>query len=194
MLKSSPESEKPSRKKDAEGLSKPKHKAKTKKKNKTQLEIESLKSELKDVRDSAKGNWDRVLRMQAEMENLRKRSARDLENAHKYAIYDFVKSLLTVKDGLTLGLESAKGDKATMKSVIEGIEMIDKSFISALKIFDVVEINPKDKELVFDPEYHEAVTMINAPNKKSNEIVEVVQIGFMLNNRLVRPARVVVAK
>ena len=192
MSKSSLDDKKSSYQENSQDLSKAKHKTKTKKKNKTQLEIESLKSELEDARNSAKENWDKVLRTQAEMENLRKRNARDLENAHKYALYDFVKSLLTIKDSLTLSLESAKSDKATIKSVIEGIEIVDKSFIAVLKNFDVTEINPKDS--VFDPKYHEAVTMIEDPSKKSNEISQVVQIGFMLNNRLVRPARVIVAK
>ncbi|SFV82671.1 Heat shock protein GrpE [hydrothermal vent metagenome] len=133
-----------------------------------------------------------MLRAQAEMENLKRRNAKDLENAHKFALDGFVKALLEVKDSLTMGLKTANEEKATIEHIIEGLEMTDKVFLSTMEKFGVETINPKGEP--FNPEFHEAVTMLPMPDQKSNSVLEVVQIGFSLNGRLVRPAMVVVVQ
>jgi len=151
-----------------------------------------LQTQLEEAQQSAKDNWDKVLRAQAEMENLKRRNAKDLENAHKFALDGFVKGLLEVKDSLTMGLKTANEEKATIEHIIEGLEMTDKVFLSTMEKFGVETINPENE--AFNPEFHEAVTMVPMPDKESNSVLEVVQIGFTLNGRLVRPAMVVVVQ
>jgi len=151
-----------------------------------------LQTQLEKAQQSAKDNWDKVLRAQAEMENLKRRNSKDLENAHKFALDGFVKALLEVKDSLTMGIKTANEEKATIKHVIEGLEMTDKVFLSTMEKFGVEAINPTNE--IFNPEFHEAVTMVPMPGKESNSVLEVVQVGFTLNGRLVRPAMVVVVQ
>ena len=158
----------------------------------TDEQSDDLQTQLEEAQQSAKDNWDKVLRAQAEMENLKRRNAKDLENAHKFALDGFVKALLEVKDSLTMGLKTANEEKATIEHIIEGLEMTDKVFLSTMEKFGVEVINPTDE--AFNPEFHEAVTMVPMPDKESNSVLEVVQIGFTLNGRLVRPAMVVVVQ
>ena len=154
--------------------------------------IEDLESLLQEAQQSAKDNWDKLLRSQAEMENLKRRTTKDLENAHKFALDGFVKALLEVSDSLTMGIKSAKDEKATIETTTEGLELTMKVFNSTLEKFGVESINPVDEK--FDPELHEAVTMVPMPDKKSNTVLEVIQTGFTLNGRLVRPALVIVVQ
>ena len=154
--------------------------------------IEDLESQLQEAQQSAKENWDKLLRSQAEMENLKRRTTKDLENAHKFALDGFVKALLEVSDSLTMGIKSAKDEKATIETTTEGLELTMKVFNSTLEKFGVESINPIDEK--FDPELHEAVTMVPMPDKKSNTVLEVIQTGFTLNGRLVRPALVIVVQ
>ena len=154
--------------------------------------IEDLESQLQEAQQSAKDNWDKLLRSQAEMENLKRRTTKDLENAHKFALDGFVKALLEVSDSLTMGIKSAKNEKATIETTTEGLELTMKVFNSTLEKFGVESINPVDEK--FDPELHEAVTMVPMPDKKSNTVLEVIQTGFTLNGRLVRPALVIVVQ
>jgi molecular chaperone GrpE len=158
----------------------------------TDEQSDDLQTQLEEAQQSAKDNWDKVLRAQAEMENLKRRNAKDLENAHKFALYGFVKALLEVKDSLTMGLKTANEEKATIEHIIEGLEMTDKVFLSTMEKFGVEVIDPTDE--AFNPEFHEAVTMVPMPDKESNSVLEVVQVGFTLNGRLVRPAMVVVVQ
>lgn len=151
-----------------------------------------LQTQLDQAQQSTKDNWDKLLRVQAEMENLKRRHAKDLENAHKFALDRFVKALLEVKDSLTMGLKTATEEKATIEPIIAGLEMTDKIFLDTLEKFGVKALNPTDE--VFNPEFHEAVTMVPSPDKDSNSVLEVVQIGFTLNGRLVRPAMVIVVQ
>ena len=155
-------------------------------------EIEDLKSQLEEAQQSAKDNWDKLLRSQAEMENLKRRTLKDLENAHKYALDGFVKALLEVSDSLSMGLKSATEEKATLENTVEGLELTNKVFNSTLEKFGVETVNPVGEK--FNPELHEAVTMIPMSGKKSNTVLEVVQVGFTLNGRLVRPAMVIVVQ
>ena len=151
-----------------------------------------IEAQLAAAQQSAKDNWDKVLRAQAEMENIKRRSIRDLENAHKYALDGFVKALLEVKDSLSMGLKSATEEDATIEHIIEGLEMTDKVFASTLEKFGGETLNPVGEK--FNPELHEAVTMLPMPDKESNSVLDVVQVGFTLNGRLVRPAMVVVVQ
>ena len=129
--------------------------------------IEDLESQLQEAQQSAKDNWDKLLRSQAEMENLKRRTTKDLENAHKFALDGFVKALLEVSDSLTMGIKSAQDEKATIETTTEGLELTMKVFNSTLEKFGVESINPIDEK--FDPELHEAVTMV--PCQIKNQIL-----------------------
>jgi molecular chaperone GrpE len=153
---------------------------------------DDLQTQLEEAQQSTKDNWDKVLRAQAEMENLKRRNAKDLENAHKFALDGFVKALLEVKDSLMMGLKTAQEESASVESITKGLEMTDKVFTSTLEKFGVETINPKGE--AFNPEFHEAVTMISMPDQESNSVLEVIQAGFTLNGRLVRPAMVIVVQ
>ena len=153
---------------------------------------EDLATQLLEAQQSVKDNWDKLLRSQAEMENLKRRTSKDLENAHKYALDGFVKALLEVNDSLSIGLKLAMDENATLENTIEGIELTNKVFTSTLEKFGVEAINPVDEK--FNPELHEAVTMAPMPDKISNTVLEVIQVGFTLNGRLVRPALVIVVQ
>ncbi|MDM3871323.1 nucleotide exchange factor GrpE [Porticoccus sp. W117] len=126
-----------------------------------------------------------VLRAQAEMQNLRRRTERDVANAHKFALEKFVGDLLLVVDNLERALEAFEdGD--------EGIELTLKSFLDVLKRFQVEQVAPEGEP--FDPELHQAMSMVPNPDMENNTVMEVFQKGYTLNGRLVRPAMVVVVK
>lgn len=135
-------------------------------------------------------NWDNYLRAAAELENVRKRAARDVDNARKYAIERFGAELLGVRDSLELGLQSdASADAAQIK---EGSEATLKLLTTTLERFGVVEVDPQGEP--FDPELHEAMTMQPSAEVEPGTVLTVFQKGYTLNGRLLRPARVVVAE
>ena len=151
---------------------------------------EDLKAELADARQKAAQNWDGYVRTVAELDNLRKRSQRDVENAHKYALERFVQELLPVKDSLEAGITAAAGFG---QSLHEGLEMTLKMLTTLLERFGVSEINPA-KGAAFDPDLHEAMTMQPSAEAPPDSILLTIQKGYQLNERLLRPARVIVAK
>lgn len=150
-----------------------------------------LQAALNKARRQAEENWNKLVRLQAEMDNLRKRTSRDVEHAHKYALDKFVAELLPVIDSLELGI-SAADDSSEADSLREGMELTLKKFLDVMEKFGVQPINPQGEK--FNPELHEAVSMQESSEAGSNTVITVVQKGYILNDRLVRPAMVVVAK
>ena len=145
-----------------------------------------------EARHQAESHWETVLRTQAEMENLRKRVARDVENAHKFGLEKFLEELLPVRDSMELGLAAAGEDEADTAQVREGVELTLKMLTSALEKFGVEIVDPVDS--AFDPDFHQAMSMQEVPGVESGTVTMVMQKGFVLNGRLVRPALVMVAK
>jgi molecular chaperone GrpE len=139
---------------------------------------------------------DQLLRMQAEMQNLRRRVDRDIENAHKYALESFLVELLPVVDNLERGLAtldvSLNPDDEAHQAMAEGIELTLKSFLDVLTRNKVEQVDPAGQS--FDPDFHQAVTMVANPAVPANTIIDVFQKGYVLNGRLLRPAMVVVSK
>lgn len=135
---------------------------------------------------------DGVLRGKAEVENMRRRVAMDVEKAHKFALNKFANELLPVVDNLERALNAIDKEDEQFKSVIEGIEMTLTSFNAALAKSGVNQINPAGE--AFNPELHQAMTMIEVPGAAPNSVIDVMQKGYELNGRLLRPAMVVVAK
>ncbi|XKH01791.1 nucleotide exchange factor GrpE [Marinobacter nauticus] len=153
-----------------------------------QSEVEALQAKLKESQEQA-------LRAQAEMQNVRRRAEIDVEKAHKFALEKFVKELLPVADSLEKAVESTEGQKESSEvvtSIREGVEMTLDLFKKSLGKFNVEELNPVGEP--FDPQQHEAMSMVPAPNAEPNSVVAVVQKGYLLNGRVVRPAMVMVAK
>jgi molecular chaperone GrpE len=134
-------------------------------------------------------NWDRYLRTAAELENVRKRATRDVEHAHKFALERFGKELLAVRDTLEMGLAAA--ESASVESLIEGKEATLKLLTSVLSQFGIEEVDPAGEP--FDPELHEAISVQPSDDVEPGSVVTVVQKGYTLNGRLLRPAMVIVA-
>jgi len=151
-----------------------------------------LHSLLEDARSKADEHWDQCLRLQAELDNLRKRNERDLANAHKFALEKFAAELLPVKDSLEMGLAAADEQNADVGKLKEGSELTLKMLGSALEKFNIKEINPLNES--FNPEYHEAMSIQERADVAANTIVTVVQKGYLLNERLIRPAMVIVSR
>jgi molecular chaperone GrpE len=153
---------------------------------------EELVRLLQEAQSKADQYWDKVLRLQAEQENLRKRSAREVENAHKYGLERFLTELLPVKDSLELGIAAASDEAVDVGKVREGVDLTLKMLNGALEKFGAAEIDPLNEP--FDPQVHQAMTVQEAQGKPSGTVVAVVQKGCLLNGRVVRPAMVIVSK
>jgi molecular chaperone GrpE len=135
---------------------------------------------------------DQALRAQAEMENLRRRSVRDVENAHKFALERFVKDLWPAIESLEKA-EAARGDTAeAAEAVLEGVTLSLKMFMNVLEKQGVTLIDPHGE--TFDPAFHEAIAMLPMPHIEPNSVAEVLRKGFSLNGRLMQAAQVVVAQ
>ena len=150
--------------------------------------VDALKDQVQELKDQ-------VLRSQAEMQNVRRRAEIDVEKAHKFALEKFVKELLPVADSLEKAVESTEGHEGAgelVASIREGVEMTLNLFMGSLGKFNVEQLNPVGEP--FDPQQHEAMSMVPAPDAEPNSVVAVVQKGYLLNGRVVRPAMVMVAK
>jgi len=152
---------------------------------------EELHVLLTDARSKVDEHWDQCLRLQADIDNLRKRSERDLVNAHKFALEKIAVELLSVKDSLEMGLAAA-GDNSDVEKIIEGSELTLKMLGSVFNKFNIKEINPLNEK--FNPAYHEAMSMQERDDVEPNTVVAVLQRGYLLNDRLIRPAMVMVSK
>ncbi len=165
--------------------------------NEQRNETEVLQKALTVAEAKANENWEKFLAAKAETDNVRKRAERDVSNAHKYALEKFIPELLTVKDSLELGVKAAKDSIAEepneqISTFIEGSEMAITMFADTLKKAGVEMLNPEGE--IFNPEFHQAITMIANPDIAPNTVIEVVQKGYTLNKRLLRPAMVIVSK
>ena len=153
---------------------------------------ENLQQHLAEVEAKAKEHWDQLLRVKAEQENLRRRHQREVENAHKYALERFAQDLLPVIDSLEMGAEAATGEGATLEKVREGTELTLKMLLSTMEKFGIQAVHPEGEP--FNPEYHQAMSMLESPEHAANTVMNVMQKGYTLNERLIRPAMVVVSK
>ena len=156
-----------------------------------EVDVEFLEGQLEKLQEQSKASLDKVVRAQAEMENLRKRAARDVENAHKYALEKFTNELLPIMDSLELGL-SASVKAKNLDDLCKGMELTLEMFNTVMEKFGITMIEPKGEK--FNPELHDAVSMQETNDSNSGIIIEVMQKGYTLNGRLIRPAMVVVAK
>jgi molecular chaperone GrpE len=152
-----------------------------------------LDQQLETAQQQVAEYHDKMIRMQAEMDNLRKRTERDVTNAHKYAVEKFANEMLQVKDSLELGLSVSEGaEDIDVAKLHEGSELTLKMLGNVFEKFSIEEVNPVGE--AFDANLHEAMTMQESSEYEPNTVLAVVQKGYTLHGRLIRPAMVIVAK
>ncbi len=151
-----------------------------------------LRAELEQAQARADEYRDQALRAQAELENVRRRATNDVESAHKFGLEKFARELLPVRDSLEMGLAAADGADEAVAKLREGTELTLKMFVSAMEKFGIVEVEAEGAP--FNPEHHQAMSMIESAEVAPNSVLTVMQKGYLLNDRLLRPAMVVVAK
>ena len=145
---------------------------------------------LQVLQAKADENWDKYLRTAAELENVRKRAARDVQNAHKFSLERFARELLDVRDSLEMGIEA--GSESGAETLLKGSQATLKLLVTMMQQFGIAELDPHGEP--FDPELHEAMTMQPSSDVEPGSVMTVFQKGYTLNGRLLRPARVVVAQ
>lgn len=151
---------------------------------------QQLEEQLTLAEQKAHESWEKAARAQAELENVRRRAERDVANAHRYALEKMIESLLPVVDSLEQAL--ALADEHTNPDMQEGLKLTSKLFLDVLNKQGVEQLNPIDE--AFNPQFHEAMSMQESTEKKPNTILAVFQKGYTLHDRVIRPARVIVAK
>ncbi len=151
--------------------------------------LTALQSELVRAQDELVEAKENVLRAMAEAQNTKRRAQLDVEKAHKFALEKFVESLLPVVDSLENGLKISEGTEDPMR---QGMELTLKLFLDNLARHGVTQLNPVGEPL--DPHFHQAITMVPNPDMEPNTVMDVVQKGYVLNERVVRPAMVVVSR
>ncbi|KGJ96394.1 nucleotide exchange factor GrpE [Colwellia psychrerythraea] len=153
--------------------------------NELELSLAAAQSTVVDQKDS-------VIRAKAEVDNIRRRAAQDVEKARKFALEKFAGEMLTSVDNLERALQNIDKDDESNKSIIEGVELTLQGLISSLEKFGVKAVDPQDQP--FNPELHQAMSMQEVPDVAPNTVIAVMQKGYELNGRLIRPAMVMVSK
>lgn len=157
-----------------------------------EVEIESSDDSIGDVlTEEIASLKEQVLRAHADAQNVRRRSEQDVEKARKFALEKFVADLLPVADNLERAIAAGNPEDETQKAVLEGVELTLKSLQDTLKKYKVEMVDPAGEP--FDPQLHQAMTMVPNPDMEPNTVMDVFQKGYTLNGRLVRPAMVVVS-
>ena len=157
----------------------------------TDEELQDQTSEIDELKKLADENWEKALRLQAELENLRKRTLKDVESASKGSIERVFQEILPIMDSFELGVKVDTSTKEGVETFIEGQTATFKLFQSVLDKFLIETINPENMK--YDPELHEVISMQDSDDTESGYIIEVIQKGYRLKNRLLRPARVIVS-
>lgn len=154
--------------------------------------VPDAEAEIVALREQLAVAEDRALRVQAEAQNMIRRAERDVENARKFALERFVGALLPVIDNLERAQAAMGEPTEATRALLEGVQLTHRSFIDVMQKFDVAAVDPVGQG--FNPDLHQAMSMVEAPGAAPNSVVAVMQKGYTLNGRLVRPAMVVVAR
>ena len=155
-------------------------------------ELERLQQALAEAEERARGHREQYLRAVAELDNVRKRAQRDIESANRYGLEKFAAELLPVRDSLELAVQSADQAEVDARSLKQGQEATLQLLAKALERLGIAPINPVGEP--FDPTRHEAMLAQESATASPNTVLQVVQTGYELNGRVIRPARVIVAK
>jgi len=154
--------------------------------------LDEIKEQLVLAMEKAEENWDKFLRLKSDMENLKRRTEREVSNAHKFGLEKFISNLLPVMDSMEMGIAAAQEDSAEVTNLREGVELTLKMVMDVVNKSGVEVVDPKDEK--FDPQKHEAMGMQEVADVEPNTVTLVIQKGYRLNERLLRPARVMVSK
>lgn len=158
----------------------------------TEAKIAQLEAALLSSEAKVQEQKDSVLRAKAEVENMRRRTETEIDKARKYALNKFAEELLPVIDNLERAIQAADTENEAVKPILEGVELTHKTFVDTVAKFGLKEINPEGEK--FNPELHQAMSIQESPDHESNTVMFVMQKGYELNGRVVRPAMVMVAK
>lgn len=157
-----------------------------------ELDVAELMQQLAAAQAEIPALKEQALRAQAEVQNVRRRAEQDVEKAHKFALEKFANEMLLIVDNLERALEASDASDENVKPLREGVEMTLSMFVSGLAKFQIEQVNPQGE--AFDPANHQAMSMVDAGDAAPNTVVAVMQKGYTLNGRLLRPAMVMVAK
>lgn len=158
---------------------------------KLQAEVERLTSELAEMTQKADSHWQKLLHKEADLQNMQKRAATQVDNAKKFALEKFAAELLQVADSLDQGLTVVDQQQSSVESVLEGLSLTRKVLLDVMEKEGIELLNPEGEP--FNPTFHEAISMQSTSDVAPNTVMAVVQKGYLLNGRLLRPARVVVS-
>lgn len=154
--------------------------------------IYELETALSEAQATIKEQQDSVLRARADVENARRRAKMEVEKARKFALERFAGELLPVVDNLERAIELTDGENETVKPLLEGVEMTHKSFLSTIEKFGLSLIDPQGE--TFNPDLHQAMSMQESADHAPNTVMAVMQKGYQINGRLLRPAMVMVSR
>lgn len=154
--------------------------------------ISALEDKLAAANATIEGQKEGVLRARAEMENAKRRAEAEVEKARKFALERFAGELLPVADNLERAIQVADGSNEAVKPLLEGVELTMKSFVSTIEKFGLVVIDPQGD--TFNPELHQAMSMQESTDVAANTVIAVMQKGYQINGRLLRPAMVMVSR
>jgi molecular chaperone GrpE len=154
--------------------------------------MKTLEAKFMAKEKEAEETYDRLLRLSADFENYKKRSSREIEEFRKFANQSLIKEMLSVVDNLELAMNSTNGHKAIDKDLLQGLEMTHREILKVFEKFDVKPIDAKGQP--FDPTFHEAVMQEETNDHAKNTVINEMQRGYMIHDRLLRPSMVVVAK
>ncbi len=157
-----------------------------------EAKIAQLEAALLVSEERVKEQQDSVLRARAEVENMRRRSEQEVDKARKFALSRFAEELLPVIDNLERAIQAADGEVEAIKPLLEGVELPHKTFVDTIAKFGLKEINPHGE--VFNPEFHQAMSIQESAEHEPNTVMFVMQKGYELNGRVLRPAMVMVSK
>ena len=153
---------------------------------------EKLEEKLKSKEQEAQEHYDRLLRVSAEFENYKKRASREMEDFRKFSNQSLIKEMLSVVDNLELAINSTIGHKDIDKGLVDGLEMTHREILKVFEKFKVKPISAKGQP--FDPTFHEAVMQEESDDYPDNTVINELQKGYLIHDRLLRPSMVVVAK
>ncbi len=154
--------------------------------------IDDTARRIEELEEQLAQSKDQTLRAHAEAMNTKRRAEQDVEKAHKFALEKFVNELIPVVDSLEKGIESAEQGEGQHETMLEGMRLTHKQLLDALAKFNVEQVNPEGQP--FDPNFHQAISMVPNPDMEPNTVMNVFQKGYTLHGRVIRPAMVVVSK
>ncbi|MEZ9200002.1 nucleotide exchange factor GrpE [Shewanella sp. 10N.286.54.B9] len=154
--------------------------------------VEELEKALQEAQSTVDSQKDSVIRAAAEVDNIRRRAAIDVEKARKFALEKFANELLPVLDNMERALQGTDAEAEATKAIYEGVELTAKSFVSAVEKFGLTQVDPQGE--TFNPELHQAIGMQPSADFPANTVMMVMQKGYTLNERLLRPAMVMVSQ